>query len=190
MLQIHVNVPSVAASVLQWWGGGGCSCSHYTSNPPSFGDSDSGCKRTAQASFLAGEQHIGGAQKVCRAPTHDPWHGLHHALIQPAQHNDPLPVQMSSYLCKQMNLLLTRYQVTLSLLTPTTRHVTHGALRLEELYGAAVACATQGGPAAGRRNAGEPRLPAQGAGLGAQAAGSHLFPFPCLHSNSKCTPHR
>lgn len=63
----------------------------------------------------------------------------------PAQWPAPCPSSQLP-LCKHMNLPLTHYRVTLSLLTPTTKHVTQDAPRLEELCGAAVTGATQGGP--------------------------------------------
>lgn len=79
-----------------------------------------------------------------------------------------------------MNLPLARYQVTLSLLTPTTRHMTYEAPSLEDLCGAAVIRATHGGPATGHRSAERQRLKTQGRRPSRAGAQLSSFPFPLL----------
>lgn len=130
------------------------------------------------------------SQKVCtdqnpQTPVTPGSASLHHALTEAAPLSKTLPGQVSRLLpCKKMNLPLARYQVTLSLLTPTTRHVTLEVPSLEELYG--TGC---NGYHSGRarwsqllesRSAEEQRLPSQGRRPSRATAWHSFFSFPWL----------
>lgn len=143
-------------------GGGGMHAAaptHYTSNPPENAlllGARPGLQENCTGLLplrRAGDGQPGRAAgltpstAVPTAPPSSP-------CMKPAQHmlpstmTHPCPGSQLP-LCKHRNLPLTHYQVTLRLLTPTTRHGTQDAPRLEELCGAAIPGATQGGPPLG-----------------------------------------
>lgn len=175
-------------------GGGRCSCSHPLHIKSTGNAFLSGVRlglRNCTGLLPLRRAGNGKPRDSCGARTlHCCPLGLHprHALIAcPAPWPAPCPhFQLPP--CKHMSLPLTHYQVTLRLLTPTTGHVTQDAPGPEELCGAAVTGAPQGGPLLG---AGAQRSGGSSPWLWPRRTGSsHLFPSPCLHSNSKCTPHR
>ena len=85
---------------------------------------------------------------------------------------------------QKMNLPLARYQISLSLLTPTARHVTLEAPSLEKLYGTGCdECHprwARWGPLRGHRSVKEPQLPSQGRRPSRAAAWHSFFSFPLL----------
>lgn len=123
-----------------------CSCSHYTSNQQKNALS-SGVRHGLQVKntgLLPVRQNRAlpppppeGLWR--RKPTDPCHHGLCRSSLsteRSCRHSENAPCpSFPATSVQKMNLPLACYQVTLSLLTPTTRHVTLEAPSLEELYG-------------------------------------------------------
>lgn len=159
---------------------------------PYLQESDTGCKWKTQASFLSGRtEHCPppppeGLRR--RKPTDPCHHGLCRSSLsteRSCRHSENAPCpSFPATSVQKMNLPLACYQVTLSLLTPTTRHVTLEAPSLEELYGTRCKeCPwwrARWGPLRGSRSAEERRPPSQGCRPSRAAAWHSFFSFPLL----------
>ena len=113
--------------------------------------------------------------------------GLHRSIERscPSQWNAFAPCpSFPSTSMQKMNLPLARYQISLSLLTPTARHVTLEAPSLEKLYGTGCdECHSRWarwGPLRGRRSVEKRQLPSQGRRPSRAAAWHSFFFFPLL----------